>query len=123
MIKPSKLWPIFAVLLFANAGSRQASFLAGNQISIDNPLENLWQGTASFKQFLQIQIQSNGPVGSPVASPNFMNCGTQIVAMSNFIPASKTWYLFNREFFYGATQPTSCPSNFAPSRIVVRSSQ
>jgi hypothetical protein len=119
----SKFALIFVVLLFTNAGSEPATFLAGNRIDLEGPLENLWQGTSSFKQVLQLQIQSNGPVASTVGSPILMDAGTQIVAMPGLTGSSATWYLFNREFMYGAAQPTNCPGNFALARIVVRSSQ
>jgi hypothetical protein len=123
MINPATVRLIFVALLFTYAESSPAAFLASNQINSDSLLENLWQGTASFKQVLRLQIQSNGPIARSVAGPSLMDSGTQIVAMSNFVPTSKTWYLFNREFFYGGIQPANCPSTFALSRIVVRSSQ
>jgi hypothetical protein len=123
MSNPSNLKMLFVALLFLGGESWSASFQAGNQLDIDAPAENMWQGTASFKEVRKLQIQSNGPVASTVAAPSLMNSGTQIVAMSNFVPTSKTWYLFNREYVYGAPQTANCPSNFSPSRIVVRSSE
>jgi len=117
-------WSVLsAALLFFSAESRSASFQAANQLHLDSAVEGLWRGTASFKQVLKLQIQSNGAVASSVAAPILMDSGTQILAMSNLVPSSKTWYLFNREFFYGAAQPANCSTDASPSRIVVRSSE
>jgi len=96
---------IFLALLAAAACSAEESFVAGNQLRAVGPLDALWQGSASFKEIQKLQIESNGPVARTVANPTLMDSGTQIVPMSNWIPSSNTWYLFNREFSYGAPQP------------------
>jgi hypothetical protein len=114
---------ILLALAFTNVGSRPTNFLASNELNSDSSMEKLWQGTASFKPSLQLQIESNGAVAKTVANPNLMNSGTQIVAMSKFIPTSNIWYLFNREYLYGIPGPANCPPNSPLARIVVRSSQ
>jgi hypothetical protein len=123
LMRSSILTLAFAGLLFTNAGSEPTPRHASNRLYADSLVEDLWRGTASFRQILQLQIESNGRVASRVAKPNLMNGGTQIVAMSNWIPKSHTWYLFNREYDYGATQPANCPGSIVPARIVVRASQ
>jgi hypothetical protein len=98
-----------------------APFRASNYLNSDTPITNLWQGSASFKPIYQWQIATNGPIGNTVAVPQLMDAGTEIVAMSNYISGSTTWYLFNREFFYDSP-PANCPISANPSRIVVRAS-
>lgn len=90
--------------------------------SVDGLMQELWEGKASFEEIRRLQIQSNGPVAPTVPRPTLMDSGTQVFAMASVDPTSKTWYLFNREYFYGAAQPANCPNDFSPARIVVRAS-
>lgn len=91
--------------------------------SIDARMQDLWAGKASFEPVRRLQIQTNGPVAFVVPRPTQMDSGTQVFAMSNIDRRSKTWYLFNREYFYAAAQPPNCPDGYSMSRIVVRASE
>lgn len=120
---------ILLALLIGSVSSAAAPATSYDRISddahssIDALLEDLWEGKASFKEIKRLQIQTNGPVAPIVPRPTLMDSGTQIFAMSNVDSTSKLWYLFNREYFYDAAQPSNCPNGFSLSRIVVRSSE
>ena len=90
MTNSSNMSLLLAALLVLSGECRAESFQAANQLNTDSPTEDLWRGTATFKEVRKLQIQSNGPVASTVAAPILMNSGTQIVAMSNFVPTSRT---------------------------------
>ena len=79
--------------------------------SYERLMDQLWNGTASFRPLVNFQIQTVPDNGKPFV--NGMDEGTQIV------PFNGVWYLFNREYKF-ATQPPQCPRDF--SRIVVRRS-
>ncbi|MBO9668561.1 MAG: hypothetical protein J7501_17315, partial [Bdellovibrio sp.] len=79
--------------------------------SSDRLMQSLWDGTASFKQLVAMQISTTTKSGSTFV--NGMNQGTQIVPMNG------TWYLFNREYDFAA-KPSQCAADFA--RIMVRTS-
>jgi hypothetical protein len=76
----------------------------------DHLMDQLWHGTASFRPYVNFQIQTVPDKGRPFF--NGMNEGTQVVPMNG------TWYLFSREYDF-APRPSGCR---AFSRIVVRKS-